>query len=285
MIRILTDSTADITPDLARQWQVEVVPLQVNFGEETFQDGIDLTSEEFYQRLESCDKLPTTSQPSPEAFASRFSQAAEAGDEVVAVLLSSHLSGTLQAATIAAEDYPGIHIVDSGSVTLGLQLLVKLAVQLRDSGLSADEIVARLEEVRGRLRIFAVADDLKYLRKGGRLSGASAFAGTLLGIKPVIQVADGKVGLAGKARGMPGAYVALFKLLDSCGGIDITRDFMVGYTGSHKACEPILRYLVHNLGLPRCETGHIGTVVGTHAGPGAAGIAFFCSEETEEEQE
>ncbi len=94
MIRILTDSTADLTADLSREWQVEVVPLQVSFGEETFRDGIDLTPEEFYQRLESCDKLPTTSQPSPDAFAARFSLAAEAGDEVVAVLLSSQLSGT-----------------------------------------------------------------------------------------------------------------------------------------------------------------------------------------------
>ena len=125
------------------------------------------------------------------------------------------------------------------------------------------------------VRLVAVVDDLKYFRKGGRLTGAQALAGSLLGVKPVVAVRDGKVGLAGKARGMPGAYVALFKLMDSEGGLDETMPYMIGYTAHRKAAEPIHRYLTQNLGLEAPLCRHIGTALGTHAGPGAAGVAFF----------
>ena len=165
--------------------------------------------------------------------------------------------------------------MDSGTATLALQLLVPYAAKLRDEGLTAGEIASRIEAVKEDVRIFAVIDDLQYLRKGGRLSGAGAFAGALLGIKPLVQLRDGKVTLAGKARGMAGAYVALFKMLDGENAIDTSRPFMAGYTGHPHAADPIRRYLTHNLGLHGFETGHIGPIVGTHAGPGAAGIAYF----------
>ena len=278
MIRILTDSTADILPAEAAQLNLELVPLQVTFEDgTTYQDGIDLSPSMFYTKLENCHELPTTSQPSPAQFLSHFEAAKEAGDEIIAILLSSGLSGTCQSALIAAEtcDYDKIHIVDSRTVTLGMQLLVRLALRLRDEGKSASEIVEVLETEKHRVRILAVVNDLKYFRKGGRLSGAEAFAGSLLGIKPLVIVRGGAVSLAGKSRGLPGAYVQLFKLLDSEGGLDTDMEYMIGYTGHRKAAEPVHQFLVSNMHLPapRCE--HIGTVVGTHAGPGAAGIAFF----------
>ena len=206
MIRILTDSTCDLLPAEAARLGVEVVHMQVRFEDgEVFRDGLDMTPDEFYARLVKCDKLPTTSQPSPQDFMDRFEEAKAAGDEVVAILIS----------------------------------------------------------------------DLKYFRKGGRLTGAQALAGSLLGVKPVVAVRDGKVGLAGKARGMPGAYVALFKLMDSDGGLDEAMPYMIGYTAHRKAAEPIHRYLTQNLGLEAPLCRHIGTAIGTHAGPGAAGVAFF----------
>ncbi len=281
MIRILTDSTADILPHEAARLGLELVPLQVTFEDGmSYRDGLDMTPDEFYYRLEHCKELPTTSQPSPGLFLEHFEAAREAGDEIIAILLSGKLSGTCQAAQIAASscDYDKIHIVDSLNATMGLQLLVRFALRLRDEGRTACEIVDILEHEKQRIQVLAVVNDLKYFRKGGRLSGAEAFAGSVLGIKPLVRLKDGVVGLAGKARGMPGAYVQLFKMIDQTGGIDTDMDYIIGYTAHRKAAEPIHQYLTGNLGLaaPHCE--HIGTVVGTHVGPGAAGIAFFVKE-------
>lgn len=282
MLRILTDSTADLPVTLAQRMQVELVPLQVTFENgETYRDGLDLPPEEFYQRLSECHKLPSTSQPSPEAFEKAFNDARDAGDELIAILLSSKISGTYQSAQIAASlvDYDKIYLIDGLSATLGNQLLVRLAVELRDEGRPTGEIVSILEEEKRKVRLLAVVDDLKYFRKGGRLSGAEAFAGAVLGIKPVVGMKDGHVGLVGKARGLPGAYVALFKLLDQDGGLDRDKRYLVGYTAHHRAVEPIQKYLIGNLHLPAAEVFHIGPVIGTHAGPGAAGIAYFAKVE------
>lgn len=279
MIRILTDSSADFSPAEAARLGLEVVPLSVTFEDGTvYRDGLDLTPDEFYVRLAQCNKLPTTSQPSPESFIVHFEQAKANGDTTIAILLSSELSGTIQSAQIAAQsiEYDDLSIVDSRNATLGLKLLVQLALDLRTQGCSAPEIVSQLKQARERIRLLAVVDDLKYFRKGGRLPAAAAFAGTVMGIKPVVTVLDGKVSLAGKARGMPGAYVALFKLMETQGGLDPAMPYLVGYTGHRRGAEPIQRYLTGNLGLPPAPSPtHIGTVVGTHAGPGAAGLAFF----------
>lgn len=288
MIRILTDSTADLLPAEAARLQVDLVALQVRFEDgQVCRDGLDLTPDEFYTRLAACDKLPTTSQPSPDAFLQHFEAARQAGDEVVAILLSSQLSGTCQSARIAAQscEYDKIYLIDSLNATLAEQLLVRLAVQLRAKGASAGQIVETLERKKQDLRLVAIVDDLKYLRKGGRLSGAAALAGGLLGVKPVVAVQEGKVGLVGKARGLPGAYVALFKQMEAQGGLDGALPYMIGYTAHRKAAEPIHRYLTANLGLPEPLCRHIGTVIGTHAGPGAAGVAFFAKEPAKPEAE
>lgn len=279
MIRILTDSSADFRPDEAARLGLEVVPLTVTFEDgSVYRDGLDLTPDEFYAMLSTCHKLPTTSQPSPESFLPHFEEAREAGDVTIAILISSELSGTLQSARIAAAaaEYHDLLLVDSRCATLALKLLVYLALELRDAGHSPGEIVAALEEAREQVRLVAVVDDLKYFRKGGRLPAAAAFAGAVMGIKPVVTLKDGKVGLAGKARGMAGAYVAMFKLMEEQGGLDPERPYLVGYTGTRHSADPIQRYLTSHLGLPPApEPTHIGTVVGTHAGPGAAGICFF----------
>lgn len=278
MIRILTDSTADFPHAEADAKGVAIVPLQLNFGDEHYRDGIDLTAEAFYQMLEKADKLPTTSQPSPELFLEHFEAAKAAGDAVICILISSDLSGTYQSAQIAKEeaDYSEIYIVDSKNATLAESLLVRRALKRREQGFTATEIVADLEQAREHLHLMAVVDTLTYLRKGGRLSGAAAIAGGLLGIKPVVAIdKTGKLNLAGKARGMPGAYVSIFKMIDTAGGIDETWPVLVGYTGKRSGVEPFARYVTQNLHLQKPLLMPIGTVIGTHAGPGACGIAFF----------
>lgn len=285
MIRIVTDSTADFSAEQLAEFNVHSVPLCVNFSaDEVYRDGIDLSCTEFYEKLETSDKLPTTSQPSPDLFLQEFEAARDAGEEVVAVLLASGLSGTLQSAELAKE-LSGwgehIYLVDSLTATLGLQLLVRRACALRQLGLSAAEISQKLNIERHELRLYAVVDTLTYLQKGGRLPKAAAVAGTLLGIKPVIAVRDGKLKVAGKARGLAGAYVHIFKLI--CGekeGMDILRPCIIGYTGHPNTVKPFLRYLCDTMHLPAPIVSPIGAVIGTHAGPGACGIAYFAQENT-----
>ena len=278
MIRILTDSASDILPAEAEQLGVTVIPLNVTLEDGTIlRDGVDMTPSAYYEILAGCRKLPTTSQPSPELFENFFLEAAAAGDEVIGIFLSHALSGTYQCAKLAADmaNVDNVLFVDSGHVCLSEALLVRLAVQLRDSGKTAGQIAAILEHAKEHLHLVAAIDDLKYLRKGGRLPAAVAVAGGILGIKPLITIQDGKVAMAGKARGLPGAYVALFKKVEEMGGINPAFPALAGYTVSSREVTPIQTYLRDNLQQEALLVRQIGCVIGTHAGPGAFGIAFF----------
>ena len=246
MIRILTDSASDILPAEAEQLGVTVIPLNVTLEDGTIlRDGVDMTPSAYYEILAGCRKLPTTSQPSPELFENFFLEAAAAGDEVIGIFLSHALSGTYQCAKLAADmaNVDNVLFVDSGHVCLSEALLVRLAVQLRDSGKTAGQIAAILEHAKEHLHLVAAIDDLKYLRKGGRLPAAVAVAGGMLGIKPLITIQDGKVAMAGKARGLPGAYVALFKKIEEMGGINPAFPALAGYTVSPREVTPIQTYL------------------------------------------
>ena len=278
MIRILTDSASDILPADAEQLDVTVIPLNVTLEDGTvLRDGVDMTPSAYYEILAGCRKLPTTSQPSPELFESFFLEAAAAGDEVIGIFLSHARSGTSQCAKLAADmaNVDNVLFVDSGHVCLSEALLVRLAVQLRDSGKTAGQIAAILEHAKEHLHLVAAIDDLKYLRKGGRLPAAVAVAGGMLGIKPLITIQDGKVAMAGKARGLPGAYVALFKKVEEMGGISSDFPALAGYTVSPREVTPIQTYLRDNLQQEDLLVRQIGCVIGTHAGPGAFGLAFF----------
>ena len=306
MIRILTDSASDILPAEAAQLGMDVIPLNVTLEDGTvIRDGVDLTPSEYYEHMAGCKKLPTTSQPSPELFEKLYAEAAAAGDEVVGIFLSHELSGTYQCAKLAADlanvdnvlfvdstnvclgegllvrmaahlaNVDNVLFVDSTNVCLGEGLLVRLAAHLRDEGKSAVQIAATLEHAKEHLHLVAAIDDLKYLRKGGRLPAAVAVAGGMLGIKPLITIKEGKVAMAGKARGLPGAYVALFKKIEELGGVNPRFPSLAGYTISTREVNPIRTYLVDNLGLPEPLVRQIGCVIGTHAGPGAFGLAFF----------
>ena len=278
MIRILTDSASDILPAEAEQLGVTVIPLNVTLEDGTvLRDGIDQTPSEYYALLKACRKLPTTSQPSPELFERFYQDAAAAGDEVLGIFLSHELSGTWQCAKLAADlaNVDNVLFVDSASVCLGEALLVRLAVHLRDCGKTLVQIVTDLEHAKEHLHLVAAIDDLKYLRKGGRLPAAVAVAGGMLGIKPLITLQEGKVAMAGKARGLPGAYVALFKKIEELGGISPDFAALAGYTVSIREVQPIQTYLQDTLHQADPLVRQIGCVIGTHTGPGAFGLAFF----------
>ena len=278
MIRILTDSASDILPAEAKQLGVTIIPLNVTLEDGTvLRDGVDMTPTEYYGIMAQCRKLPTTSQPSPELFERFFTEAAAAGDEVIGIFLSHELSGTYQCAKLAADmaNVDNVIFIDSENVCLGEAQLVRLAIRLREAGKTAGQIASVLEHAKEHLHLVAVIDDLKYLRKGGRLPAAVAVAGGMLGIKPLISIKEGKVAMAGKARGLPGAYVALFKKIEEMGGINEAVPALAGYTVSTRETTPILTYLQDNLQTAEPLVQQIGCVIGTHAGPGAFGLAFF----------
>ncbi len=279
MVRIMTDSTCDLSPERQKALGVEVVPLSVHFGAESFRDGVDLSNAEFYERLRGAETLPTTAQVNPEEFISRFQAHVGAGDQVVGIFLASQLSGTCQSALIARGivDEANIFVVDSTTVTFGLGLLVEMAARLRDAGLSAPEIAAQVEQLAGRLRFYAVVGTLKYLKMGGRISGTAAVVGGMLGITPILNIRDGVVEAAAKSRGRKAAYQWMEKRLEA-EPADPALPVSFGHSDSPELmaeCEDYFRERISGMEVLESD---IGSVVGTHAGPGCAGIAYFVKE-------
>ena len=272
-LKIIVDSTADLTADLKAQ--VSVVPLSIHFGEEEFVDGVTITHEQFYQKLTNSKDLPRTSQPSPEAFSRAYEQATADGSEAVVLTVAAALSGTYQSACIAAEDFPGVHVVDSGTVAIGTGILAQLAVQLAQEGLPSAEIVRRLEQEKGRVDVIAMVDTLEYLHKGGRLSRTAAIAGGLLNIKPILAIRSGQITVLGKARGIKQGYSLLNGEIVASGGADAHSPVLLGYTGADNTLLERYRQESSDLWPERTPHTIIGSVIGTHAGPGAVAVAFF----------
>ena len=276
-IRIITDSASDM-PAVHRP-EVAVLSMTVTFGAEEFQDGINLTHHQFYEKLIEGEDLPTTSQISPSQFEEVFRAAVDAGETVVAVVLSAKLSGTYQSACIAAEEFPGqVFVVDSANATLGELVLVERAVELMDQGLDAAAIAARLEEEKKEVRLVGLLDTLEYLKRGGRVSASVALVGGLLAIKPVVAVQDGEVVVLGKARGSKNGNNLLVQEIQRSGGVDFGRPYRLGYTGLD---DSLLRKYIedssalwsgHTDALPICT---VEGTIGTHVGPGAVAVAFF----------
>ncbi len=275
MIRIITDSTCDLTKADQEKLGITVIPLQVLFGTTQYTDGVDLTTEEFYQKLETEKELPTTTQINPDTFVNVFEEYLKQGDEIITILLSSHLSGTYQSAVIAKEmlETDKIHLIDSQNVTLGLALIVREAVKLRDNGLSAKDIVNKIEELKGQVRVVAIVDTLKYLQKGGRISAASAVVGTALGIKPIVQVKDGIVQVLGKERGQKKMYKFITSYLEE-NQIDTNYSVVYAHSMAEASLEPLKEMIQEKYEIKESSTVGIGSTVGTHVGPGAVGIAF-----------
>ena len=272
-IRIIVDSTADLTPQVRQR--VAVVPLTIHFGEEEYVDGVNITGPEFYEKLVTSKVLPSTSQATPFAFSEAFGQAVADGDEVVAIIASSKLSGTYQSAVIAAQDYPGkVHVVDSLNIALGSAILTEYALHLVDEGRSAQEIASLLEAARERVRLMAVVDTLEYLQRGGRLSKTAAIAGGLLSIKPIIGLVDGEIKVLAKGRGNKQANNLMNQEMMKA-GIDLSMPIMLGYTGTDD--ELLRKYRQDSGELWSADTPEslVCGVVGTHAGPGAVAVAFF----------
>lgn len=276
-VRIVVDSTADVAD--AVKDRLTVVPLTVHFGDDEYVDGVTITCKEFYEKLIESDVLPSTSQATPDAFSQVFRKITDAGESAVVLTLSSNLSGTYQSAMIAAQDYPdNIYVVDSKSAAIGSGILAELALQLADSGMEAGDIVDNLAEEREKVCIIALLDTLEYLKRGGRISKTQAFAGGILSIKPVISLKNGEIVTLGKARGSKQGNNLLASEILKAGGVDFGKPVLLGYTG---LSDTLLQKYIRDSealwkdGTDKLRSTVIGSVIGTHTGPGAIAAAFF----------
>lgn len=273
MIRLLVDSASDCRKednifDL-------YVPIAINIDGKEYFDGVDIDCDTFYKLLLSTKSFPHTSQPSTQVFADIFSKIKEAGDEVICLLISSELSGTYQSATIAKSmvNYDKIHIIDTRGATHMISLLALHARKLIDNGTSSDEIIASCEELKGRIKVIAGVDTLEYLRRGGRLSNASAIVGTLANIKPIVTVTEeGKVESVGKCLGRPKAMQYIVDKIKSC-SVDSSFPIYSLYTYGEENCE-VLEEKLAGEGYSIEKRQQIGSTIGTHVGPGVYGVLF-----------
>lgn len=278
MIKIVTDSTCDLPPEVFKQYDIAVMPMRIHFGTETFFDGIDLSKEGFYQRLPTAAQLPTTSQPSAGEFCELFKPLIAAGHEIVGIYISSELSGTCASATAACELLPDapITVIDPRTTSAGLGWMVWEAARMADAGADVAAIVARVEQLIDRMRVFFVVDTLEYLQKGGRIGGARALLGTMLKIKPLLQLQEGRVESLEQIRTRRKALQRMIELM-----AEEMKDYSEVHLGvlhaqvPEEASEIAQRALAAIPATKEHFIAEIGPTLGTHAGPGVIGLAAF----------
>ena len=279
-VRIITDSASDISQELAKELNITVLPLKVRFGEEEFLDGVTLSNRQFYERLIETDEIPKTSQITP------FEKAVKAGEQVICFTLSSGVSGSYQSACVAAQEFEGdVFVVDTQQFCISEAIIVERAVQMRDSGMDAAAVFEAIEVEKKDAHVLAIFNTLEYLKLGGRISAAAAFAGGLLSLKPVLTIEDGVVKILGKARGSRNGNNMLTEFAEKLGGIDFERPFCFGYTGFSD--ETLKKYIHDSARLyedkidvnnpDKFRIHKVGATIGTYAGPGAIAVAFFAA--------
>ncbi len=281
MIKILIDSAADIEQAEAERMGIAMIPMEIRFGEEVFLDGVDLSHRQFFEKLIESDVFPKTSQINEYRWSEAFEELTREGDQVIAITISSKLSGTFSRAKNAAKRFRGqVFAVDSMNAAMGERILCEYALRLLREGRDAETVVRELDDKKKKIQVLAVVDTLKYLRKGGRISGVAAFAGEMLSVKPVVSVADGQVKVVGKAIGSKRGNNLLMQLVEKCGGIDFSMPYGLMYSGLSD--EYLKKYLRDSAALwtdrvdpETIPTRLIGSTIGSHIGPNAVGVAFF----------
>ncbi|HEY63878.1 MAG TPA: DegV family protein [Caldilineae bacterium] len=278
MVRIVTDSTSDIPEDLAKELDIQIVPLRVIFGEEVLLDRIDISSDAFFERLKSSPTLPTTSQPPPADFLKVFEEAIREGDEVVCIVISSDLSGTYESAIRAKEtlgDVP-ITVIDSRITSMGLGLAVEEAARMAKAGATRQEIAQRIEKLLPKISVLFVVDTLEYLQKGGRIGGAQALVGTLLRIKPLLTLRGGRVDLLERVRTRRKAIDRMIEIAaQRAQAAGCPHRVGVLHAQAPNEAEYIAQQARERLDCEHLLLSQIGPVLGTHVGPGTVGIAMM----------
>ena len=280
-IRLVTDSTADLTPEFIERYRVKVVPLEVMVAGKAYKDKIDITNDEYYQVLRAAKELPTTSQPSPAAFAEAYRElAAEGAEHIISIHISSDLSGTYQSSVLAGNLVAGevtVHNFDSRTATMGLGLVVLSAAQAVEAGKSLEEVLELVQQVIQKSDLYFLLDSLDNLHKGGRIGKASHLFGSLLNIKPVLNLHDGVISAYEKVRGNK-ENKALERLIEILAEkIDPNKKLYctVGYCDNKEVADYMVSKLKEKVDCDEFVYLQIGSVIATHIGMGAVGLAFY----------
>lgn len=279
-ISLVTDSTAYLPADFTAEHGIKVVPLQLNWDSDTYKDNVDITAEDYYVRLEKSSSIPTTSQPSSGDFLNAYNQTAEGADAIVAVLISSGISGTVDSALLAQKEFTKIpvEVVDSKVTAAGLALMLKAMAAVVEKGGSVDDVLKMSKKVLDTMGVYFVVDTLKFLHKGGRIGGASAFLGSALDLKPILYLSpEGKIDALEKVRTKKKAINRLIDLaVEKAAG----KKAYVGIMQANaiEGAQAIKTELEKRMDLAEIEIYELSPVIGTHAGPGTLGIAVHTAE-------
>lgn len=275
-IKIITDTMCDVPQTMAERYDIKIMPLTVHFGSESYKDGIEISNQEFYQKLQTHDELPTTSQVPPVEFMEAFKAELEKGNEVICINGSGQLSGTYNSAMLAKTQLESdkIHVVDSEGVTMGAGMLSIKAARLAEEGASAADIVSEIRNSVKRMQYFFMVDTLTYLHKGGRVPLTMAVIGSILNIKPIITMKNGKLELIDKARGIKKAISAVFDRIQDNGWTLENKVVGINHTISPENLALLEAYLTKEYKVKEIIVGEVGSVVATHAGPGAIAMYF-----------
>ena len=277
-IKILVDSASDIDVNEAKNLGIEMIPMEVTFGDEEYLDGVNLSQKEFFEKLIETNIFPKTSQINEYRFNEKFEEMTKDGSEVLCITMSSKLSGTFNCAKEASKKYNDkVVVIDSNNVCIGERILIFYAIRLLKQNISLKKIVDNIEEKKNKIQLVALLNTLKYLQKGGRISMVKAFAGELMSLKPVVSVIDGEVKLTGKAIGSKKGNNLLMQMIAQK-AIDFDMPYVVGYSGLEDSL--LKKYLEDSKSIweEKAETipsFSIGSTIGTHVGPGAIAVAYF----------
>ncbi len=276
MIQVITDNSCDLSHERLRELGVLRIDQTINFGDDTYIDGENIDTKQFFEFLETRPETPKTSQPGPFVFEEMFRASLEKGDSVVCIVVGDKLSGTMQSAVMAKNTINDdrIRIVDSKNVCVSVGLLVEIAVQKIKEGTDLDTLCVEMTGLADRVRVYGGLDSLKYMKKGGRLSGAQALVGTMLHFFPIIATRDGLVENVGKAKGKKKLYATMrdFVLAD---GVDTNYPIIFGEGISNGSLDILKGYIAEHYDISNALVGHIGPVVGTFSGPGVIAIGFI----------
>jgi DegV family protein with EDD domain len=277
MIHIITDSTSGLPAALAQQYHIPVIPQVILFGDESYLEGVEMDPATFLRRLRAAKELPKTAAPPPGLFVEQFQRLAGPGNTVLCIHPSAELSGTVRSALTAAADFPDsdIRVLDTRTIASPLAALVLLAAQMAEQGESAEAIMARLHALVPRSHLYFLVDTLEYLQKGGRIGGAAALIGSVLQVKPILELRAGRVEPLERERTQRKALARLKELVLARAARGPESHLSVLHAGAPEAAQALATDLGQQLGVTDVMVMDLTPAIVTHAGPGVLGVGFF----------
>jgi DegV family protein with EDD domain len=275
-VAVVTDGACSLTPAQGNELGVHIAPVYLTFGENTYRAGVDLSSQEFYDLLSASKKLPTTAQPTAEDFVRIFEKLADDVDEIVTVVISHHMSATIQSVDMAKQQFDKVpvHVIDSESVSLGLGMMAIAAARAADQGQDGQSIFELVNSIKQKMNVIFTVRTLEYLHKGGRIGGATAFLGSALDIKPILYIANGRIEPLEKQRTRKRSVGRLVELMSEKVG-DSPVHVAILHGNTPEEAEQLERVVRDQFNIVDMITSDMGPVIGVHAGPGTLGLVFY----------